>query len=199
VSKKPELVIIAGPNGSGKTTITKQLLSHTWAQDCLYINPDDIAENEFGSWNLPEASLKAAQKAQMLREECLRERRSLVFETVFSATDKIGYIERAISAGYFVRLFFICTDSPEINIARIERRKRKGGHGVPRDKIISRFGKSIWNCGVAISFVDRAYIYDNSVQDADPRILFRTQNGAVVKIYCDSFNDWVKPIYQEVW
>jgi predicted ABC-type ATPase len=193
------LIVIAGPNGSGKTTIAKQLLQHAWTQECLYINPDDIAESEFGSWDSPEASLKAARKAERLREDCLEERRSLVFETVFSAPDKLEYLRRAIGAGYFVRLFFICTDNPQINIGRIERRRRKGGHGVPRDKIISRFGKSIWNCAIAVSFVDRAYIYDNSVEETDPRILFRTHGGALIKLYPGLLNDWAKPIHQEVW
>lgn len=41
--KRPTLIIIAGPNGSGKTTITEQLLSHEWGEDCHYINPDQIA------------------------------------------------------------------------------------------------------------------------------------------------------------
>lgn len=29
--KSPELIIIAGPNGSGKTTITTQFLHHEWS------------------------------------------------------------------------------------------------------------------------------------------------------------------------
>jgi len=76
VSKKPELVVVAGPNGSGKTSITDQLLIHTWTENCRYINPDVIAQNEFGDWNSPEASLKAARKAEQLRETCLLEKSS---------------------------------------------------------------------------------------------------------------------------
>lgn len=53
--EKPKLLIIAGPNGSGKTTFTKLLLGHYWSEDCLFINPDDIAQNEFGDWNSPDA------------------------------------------------------------------------------------------------------------------------------------------------
>ncbi len=198
MSKKPELVVIAGPNGSGKTSITEQLLQHTWTENCLYINPDIIAQNEFGGWNSPQAFLQAARKADSLREEYLRDSRSMVFETVFSVQDKVEYLRRAQIAGFFIRLFFVCTDRPEINVARIAQRVREGGHGVPTDKIISRYSKSIAQCAAGISFVDRAYIYDNSVEDVAPALLFRSENGALKKVYRQPVNDWAKPIFERV-
>lgn len=50
-TKLPTLCIVAGPNGSGKTTTTIQLLANEWAADSLYINPDNIAQETFGDWN----------------------------------------------------------------------------------------------------------------------------------------------------
>lgn len=58
---KPKLIVIAGPNGSGKTSVTSQILKHEWVEGCIYINPDNIAQEQFGDWNSPEAVLKAAQ------------------------------------------------------------------------------------------------------------------------------------------
>ena len=58
---KPKLIVIAGPNGSGKTSLTSQILKHEWIEDCVYINPDNIAEEQFGGWNDFEAVLKAAE------------------------------------------------------------------------------------------------------------------------------------------
>ena len=69
---KPVLIIIAGPNGSGKTTITSRILQHEWLEDSLYINPDNVAQNIFGDWNNQDAVLKAAQYCQARREECLQ-------------------------------------------------------------------------------------------------------------------------------
>ena len=60
---------------------------------CVYINPDEIAQNEFGDWNAPEAVLQAAQIATERREDCLTKNESLIFETVFSAQDKIDFLE----------------------------------------------------------------------------------------------------------
>ena len=41
---KPKLLVIAGPNGSGKTSVTSQILKHEWVKGCVYINPDNLSK-----------------------------------------------------------------------------------------------------------------------------------------------------------
>ena len=76
---KPKLIIIAGPNGSGKTSVTGKILEHEWIEDCLYINPDNIARDTFGDWNSPKATLEAAKFSEKMREECLASKKSICF------------------------------------------------------------------------------------------------------------------------
>lgn len=182
---RPKLIVIAGPNGSGKTTFTPLILQHDWSEGCVFINPDVIAMDEFGDWNSPEAVLKAVVRAQEIREKCLQTGQSMLIESVFSAPDKLDFIRRAKGAGFFIRFFFIGTDSPEINASRVARRVLHGGHEVPIAKIISRYSKSIANASEALLTADRGYVYDNSVTDRNPRILFRARNGEVFKEYSD--------------
>lgn len=180
---KPRLIVIAGPNGSGKTSITAQILEHEWASGCDYINPDNIARDVFGDWNNHETVLKAAQYAENWRERCLNEGRDFIFETVLSVPDKVEFIQRAKTAGFFVRFFFIATDTPDINVGRIAKRVREGGHTVPTDKIIARYYRSIANGVEAARIVDRSYFWDNSVDRQAPTLLFRTVDGVVTKQY----------------
>ena len=114
---KPVLIIIAGPNGSGKTTITQKVLHHEWLENAIYINPDQIAKDKFGDWNSVDAVLKSANYCQQLREKCLEDGQSLIFETVMSAPDKVDFIRRAKEKGFFIRLFFVSTSHPSINAA----------------------------------------------------------------------------------
>ena len=69
--RRPILIIIAGPNGSGKTTITSRLLKSEWLEDAVYINPDNVSQEKFGDWNSPEAVINAAQYCEEWREKCL--------------------------------------------------------------------------------------------------------------------------------
>lgn len=191
-NKKPELIVIAGPNGSGKTSVTQKFLHHEWAEGTIYINPDEVAKEKFGDWNSKEAVLNAANYCTEWREQCLKDGISFVFETVFSAVDKIEFILRAKQAGFFIRLFFIATSNPAINASRIAHRVMKGGHDVPITKIISRYYKSIENCKIVASIVDRLYIYDNSIDNEDAKPLFRLSNGVMGKKYINDIPKWAQ-------
>lgn len=191
---KPVLIVIAGPNGSGKTTITSKILHHEWLENAIYINPDIIAQEKFGDWNSKEAVMKSVRYCENLREECLAKKQSLIFETVLSIPQKVDYIKRAKEAGFFVRLFFVSTSSPAINAARIAKRVMEGGHDVPIPKIISRYQRSISNCAAASKLVDRTYVYDNSIEDADAKLLFRMVDGKLFKTYVEDIPEWAKTI-----
>ena len=194
---KPELIVIAGPNGSGKTSVTQKFLRHEWADGTVYINPDEVAKEKFGDWNSAEAVVSAANYCKEWRERCLKEQVSFVFETVFSSEEKIDFLIRAKQAGFFVRLFFISTTTPAINAARITQRVIKGGHDVPITKIVSRYYKSIVNCETVALMVDRLYVYDNSVENEDARLLFRLTNGALAKMYVTDVPEWARHVLPE--
>ena len=201
--RKPVLVVIAGPNGSGKTSLTDTLRKrHDWTDGLVEVNPDTIAEAEFGGWNDPLAILKAANKADAIREECLGKKEGLLFETVLSTPGKVDFIRRAKEAGYFVRLVYVATDSPEINLMRIAWRTALGGHDVPEEKVISRYAKSMKLAVDAAKLADRGYFVDNSRDVEKPEDLtapftvFRTINGSVAKTYVgpDEIPAWCEPI-----
>ena len=187
---RPVLIVIAGPNGSGKTTITSKILKHEWLEGAVYINPDQVAQDRFGDWNSPEAVLQAAQYCEEERENCLRNKQSLIFETVLSSEGKVDFIRRAREAGYFIRLFFVSTNHPSVNAARIAQRVINGGHDVPINKIISRYQKAIVNCKRCAALVDRVYVYDNSIDNVDARLLYRMSNGKLFKQYTEDIPEW---------
>jgi len=197
VTNKPVLVVIAGPNGAGKTEFTRTALRHEWLAGCEYVNPDEIANDVFGDWNDEKAVLAAAQQAEKIRHKCLTNRLPLAFETVFSTQEKLDFVEKAKEAGYFVRLFFIGTDTPQINAARIAKRVERGGHAVPLPKVIDRYYRSCNYLTQALPMMDRGYVYDNSVENAEPVLQFRTVGERVEKTYARD-HEWANSVRKTV-
>jgi len=196
--RKPVLIVIAGPNGSGKTSTTRLVIKHEWAEQCVYINPDEIAQSKFGDWNNVDAVRQAVEYCEAWREQLLAEHKDFIFETVLSSDEKVNFLRRAKEAGYFIRMFFICTDNPTINAARIAKRVMEGGHDVPIQKIISRYQKAIINAIKVAGFADRVYIYDNSIDNQNAQLLFRTIDGKFAKQYTESIPAWTIDILEAV-
>ena len=85
----------------------------------------------------------ASVAADFLRQKLLEQRVSFSFETVMSSPDKIALLEKAQQLGYRTCLYYIATDDPAINVARVKARVNLGGHDVPEDKIVSRYARSL--------------------------------------------------------
>ena len=196
--RKPVLIVIAGPNGSGKTSTTRLVIKHEWAEQCVYINPDEIAQSKFGDWNNPDAVRQAVEYCEEWREQLLREHKDFIFETVLSSDGKVDFLKRAKEEGYFIRMFFICTQNPTINAARIAKRVMEGGHDVPIQKIISRYEKALVNAIRVARFVDRAYFYDNSIDNQNAQLIFRTSDGLFAKQYVSDLPEWIAKIRKSI-
>jgi len=76
-------------------------------------------------------------------------------------------------------------------------RVMEGGHDVPIPKIIARYTRSLACCYFAAWLADRTYVYDNSVDDARARLLFRASQGQLVKTYGE-INAWAREIAQRL-
>ena len=149
--KKPEIIVFAGPNGSGKTTVTKlaKIIEP-------YINADEIKRTNYCT------DLEAAQLAEKMREECIAQKKSFTFETVLSTDRNLKLLQNAKENGYFIRCIYVLTRNPDINVARVESRAANGGHSVPLDKIRSRYKRAIALIPELVKVCDVLHIYDNS-------------------------------------
>lgn len=151
VIRLPEVIIFAGPNGSGKSTITR--MAKIGGE---YINADDIKRATLCT------DLEAAIKAEELRECMIVDRKDFTFETVLSTDRNLLLLQRAKEKGYFIRGIYVLTCNADINIARVNAREALGGHGVPEEKIRSRYDKALALIPRLVEVCDVLHIYDNT-------------------------------------
>lgn len=174
------LVIFAGPNGSGKSSITKTLQAAGVLDGFAYVNADEIAASlreetpsRDTAAELDDLNREAMRIADRRRQQLLDEKQNFAFETVFSHPSKVRFIRNAKSADYHTTLYFVGTEDPAINVARVALRVELGGHDVPTAKIISRYERSLQNLREALEIADDVHIFDNSKAANDGRGAFR--------------------------
>lgn len=159
----PRLRLIAGPNGSGKTTLTNQLRQAYDVPLGQYTNPDEIEESLLDIISNPIERSKAAQKiSKDLREKWLSQNISHSYESVMSHKSHLDYVKRANDTGFKTYLYYVCISYPEINVDRVEERVQSGGHPVPKDKILSRYKRSLKQLFEMACLCHRVYFFDNT-------------------------------------
>jgi len=104
----------------------------------------------------------AASIAELIRHELLLRGVSFTCETVMSHVSKVEFLTASRHAGYRTHLYFICTDTPVLNVERVKHRVRLGGHDVPARKIRERYARSLELAPAAIESANRVFVFDNT-------------------------------------
>lgn len=158
--EKKQLVILAGPNGCGKTTLADLLRADKVIS--TYVNADLIAQGM--SISDGELSAISAGRALLNRVEmALENGESFAFESTMAGRSWTKLIKRAQALGYEVTICFAVVDSVEIALARIRERVKEGGHDIPSEVVERRFVRSRELFATHYRKIcDRWYVFDNT-------------------------------------
>jgi predicted ABC-type ATPase len=162
------LYIVGGPNGAGKTTIAMGILSS--ALECYeYVNADSIAAalSPFA----PESVSIEAGKIMLNRIRELSEKSlSFAFETTMASRSFVPFVKDCMLNGYTINYIFVWLISPELSIARVNKRVLAGGHDIPESTIRQRYERGISNFfNLYLDYADNWSVYDNS--DESPQLV----------------------------
>lgn len=139
--------------------------------------------------------------ADFLRKKLLEQKERFSFETVFSHSSKLAIMKEAKKKGYKVYLYFVSTESPEINKLRVESRRDQGGHNVPPDLIESRYYRSLDLLYEACQIAYQVYFFDNSIEgeESDMFAHFKMEKGKKHwdEINVESVPAWFKKYYSD--
>ena len=179
-SETPTLWVVAGPNGSEKSSLYGNTDIEAFDQSVWIINPDLLTQRIRQVENLPlhEANVQAVVRIEAWLEASIRAHQTVGVETVLS-TEKYRRLVLAAKQNRFeFRLIFVMLRSPDLNVERVRLRVQKGGHDVAENKIRERWEKSFQQLPWFLEHADQAAIFDNS--GAVPQLIAQKKRGTLV-------------------
>ncbi len=155
----PTLHVVAGPNGCGKSTLTRT----SWLSGLDIIDPDAIARR------MPDSPGQAAREALRRRWAALRAGRTHLLETTLAGSGVLRHMDEARADGYRIELHYVSVDSTDLALDRIRTRVASGGHDVPEPDVRRRFARSRANLPAATGRAHETRLYDNTNPDRPHR------------------------------
>jgi len=174
--------IIAGPNGSGKTTFAKTFLPE-YTKCERFINADLIARG-LSPFSPQQVALKSGKLVLGQIKELSRNGSDFAFETTMSGATYLKYFKMMKEKGYKVHIFFLWIPNSQLAIARVKDRVSQGGHNVPIKDIKRRFARSMERFFKEYRLLaDKWILFNNS--GAKPEIIAKKQNAHIDVNYHD--------------
>lgn len=168
----PVCNILAGANGSGKSSIYREL-----NLPGQFINADVVARH-LAPQNPALASVKAGRIVLEQLRHCISTGGDFVYETTLSSRQSIALMAQARAAGYEVGLVFVALRGVHLNVQRVAQRVALGGHDIPEPVIRRRYQKSFAQLPEALTIAHRSMIYDNSAFSRS-ELLLQIEGGAI--------------------
>lgn len=186
LERRPIAIAVAGPNGAGKTTLYR---SHLEPSGLRFVNADALANR------LQIDAYRAAEAADTIRRMLVESGESFIFETVFSdpVGEKLEFLKETERRGYTVVLFFVGIDSPARADERVSIRVAKGGHDVPRERLASRYKRTMENLRRALVELANVRVYDNSDMRDPHRLVAMRESGGPMRLY-GPVPRWLRPL-----
>jgi len=172
--KVKNVYIIAGPNGSGKTTFAKKFLPD-YAKCSNFVNADLIAQG-LSPFSPRTAAMKAGRLVLEQIRNLAEKNVDFAFETTLSGKFYISFLKDLKKKKYIINLFFLWIPNAELALNRIKDRVAAEGHNVPATDVKRRFHRGLYNFLKYYKPLSDTWLLFNNA-DAVPRLIAQEKDG----------------------
>jgi predicted ABC-type ATPase len=174
--KHRKVYIIAGPNGSGKTTFANKFLP-SYAKCSNFVNADLIAQG-LSPFSPRAAAIKAGRLVLEQIRRLADKKVDFAFETTLSGKFYVSFLKELKKKSYSINIFFLWIPNAELAISRIKDRVASGGHDVPSADVKRRFHRGIYNFLNYYKPLADTWLFFNNA-DAVPKLIAREKDGEI--------------------
>lgn len=201
-AEAPRIYVLAGVNGAGKSSIGGAAVRVRGGE---YFNPDEAARQLLAAnpkLTQTEANSAAWQHGRRLLERAIAERLTFAFETTLGANTIPRLLAEAAGQGIEIHLWYAGLSSPELHLARVRARVKKGGHDIAEADIRRRYEHSRLNLIHLLPHLTELRMYDNSAE-VDPasgkaptlQLVLQMERGKIIgPVDLSNTPGWAKPI-----
>jgi predicted ABC-type ATPase len=160
MAERKTVLILAGPNGTGKTTSAGGLLADLGITE--FVNAD-IIEREITTEDSGSQMFAAGRLMLERIDELVLRGASFAFETTLASRTFVPLLRDLAANGYETHLIFVWLSDAETAIDRVAKRVSLGGHDIPPDVIRRRYERGVRNFFALYRPVVASWrVYDNS-------------------------------------
>ena len=152
-----------------------------------FVNVDIIARNELGGYT-EENFVKAAEIARERIAGHLEIKQDFMIESNLAKTADYNWIDNMKKAGYEIILYFLCTRDILVNIERVERRVKEGGHFIPAHIVTDRYNLSLIYLKSRLNLFKEVCLIDNTEQVVEEMAIL---NNGEILMEIEGSPDWV--------
>ena len=161
MNENPKIIVIAGCNGAGKSTIAPHLLRDAFGLKD-FVNADVIAQG-LSAFAPESVSMEAGRLMLKRLKDLAKERKSFSFETTLATRFYANWLTELQAQDFEFHLVFLWLESPELSFERVRERVASGGHNIPEDVIYRRYFKGLRNFFKLYKPIANTWtIFDNS-------------------------------------
>lgn len=183
-----EVIVVAGTNGAGKSTILNELLL---TRGVTVLNPDQIAKFEIDQGASPAEANSRAWHTNVRKLEDVRDHGGkFAFETTLGGGTITRLLQEIVERGGTVRVYYIGLESADLHVKRVEERVKRGGHAIPEERIRGRYSSSLQHLARLMREVRTVRIYDNTTE---PRHVASIEGGMLAEV-TDRCPEWARGV-----